>query len=154
MRAADVPGFVGFGRGREVTDISKLDGFTRGYIESALWSSTDTSDDGVTVHLDESDADLAPQTLAAMVADCDRFRAENDIDAACAAAECNDEQAGHDFWLTRAGHGAGFWDGDWPEPYASELDKASKAFGLFELYIGDDGLIYAGGYERYPEMPS
>jgi hypothetical protein len=25
------------------------------------------------------------------------------------------EEAGHDFYLTHTGHGAGFWDGDWPE---------------------------------------
>ena len=31
-----------------------------------------------------------------------------------------DEYAGHDFWLTRNGHGAGFWDGDWIAPVAGE----------------------------------
>lgn len=51
--------------------------------------------------------------------------------------------AGHDFWLTRSGHGAGFWDGDWPEPAASTLDKASKEFGNVDLYVGDDGQIHA-----------
>jgi len=34
-------------------------------------------------------------------------------------------QAGHDFWLTRNGHGAGFWDGDWPET-GDALTEASK----------------------------
>jgi hypothetical protein len=52
--------------------------------------------------------------------------------------------AGHAFWLTRNGHGAGFWDGDWPEPHASALDEASKAFGSFDLYVGDDGMIHGG----------
>ncbi len=51
--------------------------------------------------------------------------------------------AGHDFWLTRCGHGAGFWDGDWPEPAASVLTEASKEFGNVDLYVGDDGQIYA-----------
>lgn len=50
--------------------------------------------------------------------------------------------AGHDFWLTRNGHGAGFWDGDWEEPYASHMDKISKLAGEAEVYIGDDGLLY------------
>lgn len=50
--------------------------------------------------------------------------------------------AGHDFWLTRNGHGAGFWDGDWPEPHASILTEASKTFGETDLYIGDDGKVH------------
>ena len=52
-------------------------------------------------------------------------------------------QAGHDFWLTRNGHGAGFWDGDWSENYSKMFDEGSKAYGTFETSLGDDGLIYA-----------
>lgn len=37
--------------------------------------------------------------------------------------------AGHDFCLTRNGHGAGFWDGGWDETEASVLTKMSKAYG-------------------------
>ncbi len=50
-------------------------------------------------------------------------------------------QAGHDFWLTRNGHGCGFWDGDWPEPQASLLTQASKAFGGVDPYVSDDGEV-------------
>jgi hypothetical protein len=53
-----------------------------------------------------------------------------------------DEQAGHDFWLTRNGHGAGFWDGDWPEPAATELTDAAHAAGEISAYLGDDGFIH------------
>lgn len=53
-----------------------------------------------------------------------------------------DNSEGHDFWLTRAGHGAGFWDGDLPEELGERLTQASKAAGNREPYIGDDGLIY------------
>ena len=45
-------------------------------------------------------------------------------------------------WLTRNGHGAGFWDGDWPEPVASRLTKSAKRFGSFDLYVGDDGKVH------------
>jgi len=59
------------------------------------------------------------------------------------SGECTvDEKAGHDFWLTRNGHGAGFWDGDWQEPAGAELSKASKAFGEINLYVSDDGKLY------------
>lgn len=75
-----------------------------------------------------------PETLESSVSDCKRFQAENAEDLAWE----DDEQGGHDFWLTRNGHGCGFW----PEPAATRLTKASKAFGEVNLYVGDDGLIY------------
>ena len=53
-------------------------------------------------------------------------------------------KAGHDFWLTRNGHGAGFWDGDWDHtPYADKFTESSKAYGTFNLGLGDDGLVYS-----------
>jgi hypothetical protein len=39
------------------------------------------------------------------------------------------EQAGYDLWLTRNRHGAGFWDGDWPEPFATEATVRSRTYG-------------------------
>lgn len=122
-----------------------IDPFTAAYIEAALWSSTDDDQE----HLDANYTvdDLAPETLAKMVADCARFQAENaaDIhaDDACkfAADYSPSERAGHDFWLNRNGHGCGFWDGDWTEPHAYRLSAASEAFGQYDLYVSssDDG---------------
>lgn len=112
-----------------------MDTFTQSYIETALWSSTD--DDGEPLDERFTIEELSPETLAAMEADCKEFQAQ------AAAAICGHEgNAGHDFWLTRNGHGAGFWDGDWPEPSASELTSLSKNFGECSLYIGDDGALY------------
>jgi hypothetical protein len=112
-----------------------MDRFTEAYIEAALWSSVD--DSGNPLDSQYSSDDLAPETLAKMVDDCTRFQDDH------AALITDDKQAGHDFWLTRNHHGAGFWDGDWPEPSASTLTAASHAFGSFDLYVGDDGLLYA-----------
>lgn len=108
-----------------------LDIFTRAYIACALWST-------LTLEDNYSAGDLAPEALASIVADCARFQTEN----AEALAAHDPERAGRDFWLTRNGHGGGFWDGDWPEPEASALTAASKAFGTCDLYVGDDGRIY------------
>lgn len=53
------------------------------------------------------------------------------------------EQLGHDLWLTRNGHGAGFWDRDFgTEESRSALTAASKTMGERGIYLGDDGLIY------------
>lgn len=113
--------------------------FIDAYIEAALWSSTDdsTPQGGEPLDANYTAADIAPETLEKMKADCVRFEAENANDIAADL-----EQAGHDFWLTRNHHGAGFWDGDWPEPAASRLTAAAHRFGEFNLYVGDDGLIF------------
>jgi hypothetical protein len=52
------------------------------------------------------------------------------------------EIAGHDFWLTRQGHGAGFGDGDWPEEIDDRLHEAASKFGEVNVYVGDDGKVY------------
>jgi hypothetical protein len=44
-----------------------------------------------------------------------------------------------DFWLTRVGAGAGFWDGDYPEPQATLLTNASKRFGHVDVVEGEYG---------------
>jgi hypothetical protein len=50
------------------------------------------------------------------------------------------EQAGGDFWLTRNGHGVGFWDRGLGE-LGDRLTAASKPHGSSDLYIGDDGKV-------------
>lgn len=128
--------------------LTDFERFTNAYIECALWSST--ADDGTPLDRDYDESDIAEETHARMQADCAKFVEENaaTLDAADPQARarirCDTyEQAGRDFWFTRNGHGAGFWDGDWPEPYAKVLTDAAHAFGECDLYVGDDGRIYA-----------
>jgi hypothetical protein len=122
-----------------MTAWSDLDTFTAAYVECAMWSSNDelTPDGGEPLDANYTPDDIDPATLAGMVEECRAFQEANREHIAA-----NLERAGHDFWLTRNGHGAGFWDGDWPEPAATILDKASKAAGERNLYVGDDGRIY------------
>jgi hypothetical protein len=78
-----------------------------------------------------------------MVSDCGQFQITNRelLDWAEIRDGRSPHRQGHDFWLTRAGHGAGYWDGDYPETGA-RLTVASKLFKPVDLYIGDDGKIY------------
>ncbi len=117
-------------------NLHDLDDFTISYLETALWSSTDENGDP----LDDNYGieDIAPATLAEMVADCAAFQADHAADIAE-----REEQAGRDFWLTRNHHGAGFWDGDWDEEVGRRLTDASDHYGSVDLYPGDDGLLYA-----------
>jgi hypothetical protein len=122
-----------------------MDAFTKQMLETALWSSMDNADDSGGEPLDKnySIRDFSGWTLRGLARDAKRFQRENAADL----AEFDSAQAGHDFWLTRNGHGAGFWDGDYPEPQATRLTNASKRFREVDLYVGDDGKIYASGYE-------
>jgi hypothetical protein len=114
--------------------------FVAHYIECALWSSNDESDERGGKPLDENYGpdDLAPEARAGMERECASFIAASGVEG---SDNWNAEQAGHDFWLTRNGHGAGFWDrGHGAEGDA--LSKVAKSYGSSDLYIGDDGLLY------------
>lgn len=130
----------------------KMDTFTRQYIETALWSSNDNADDsgGEPLDANYSISDIDPATLKRMIQDCADF--QKDFGDLIDDDGGDYSQAGHDFWLTRNGHGAGFWDGDW-EKHGDELTEASKDFGEYYLHVGDDGVIYgdtSGGYRYNP----
>jgi len=112
------------------------------YIASAIWSSTD--DDGEPLDNDYSADDLDDETLAEMEADVKKFFDDNDdlIFRAWEEDDASEGDIGHNFWLTRNGHGAGFWDGDFPVT-GDDLTIESKKFGETSLYIGDDDKIYS-----------
>jgi hypothetical protein len=127
-----------------------MDKFLASYIETALWSSTDF--DGTP--LDDSkyaDAELDPKTRARMAADCEKFQAEyaklvsgldDSVLRSFPQSDHDGDRIAHDFWLTRNRHGAGFWDGDYPEPIATQLTDLAHSFGESDLYVGDNGKIF------------
>lgn len=144
----------------DIDGFERLDEFFDAYTRVALWSSTDNADDSGGQPLDRNydRTDIAPETLAQMRTDCiaflnhrlggrliaiaERLEAEGKWSLP-ARADCSVmEYAGHDAWLTRNGHGCGYFDGDWPRGIGEGLDKLAKQFGTFDLYLGDDGRIY------------
>lgn len=129
--------------------------FFEAYVTCALWSSSDESDEsgGEPLDCNYDDSDIAQSTLSEMATDCARFQTDNAALLEDYYAEIplgrdgNGEwtpeaQAGHDFWLSRNGHGAGFFDRDVPRKLRDTLQKAAREFGSFDLYVGDDGKIY------------
>ena len=111
--------------------------FLDAYIAVALWSSTD--DSGTPFDETYTTGDLSGDLMDHMIEDCAAFIAKADL------PDEKFTQAGHDFWLTRNGHGVGFWAR--PEVYgeekAQELTALAESFGPVDLYVGDDGRIYA-----------
>jgi hypothetical protein len=136
--------------GLNAANISGIDvhEFIKGYVACILWSSTDNND----VQLEEnySADDFSPEAHDRIEADCrsflhqagpfltaDRYKGQK--------LGTLESHAGHDFWLTRVGHGSGFWDGDWvgEEPgLDGPLTKAARSFGNLDPYVGDDGKIH------------
>jgi hypothetical protein len=134
-----------------------LDEFTKAYIEAALFSTNDESDEAGGDPLDDNYGveHIDSETLASIVADCALFQEyykEWMTEDFCTYSRCSAlEYAGHDFWLTRCGHGAGFWDGDWKEPAETILTEGAKSFGDFYLEVGDDGKIHGHSDNSKPE---
>lgn len=117
--------------------MTDLERFTTAFIEALYF--TDTGGEGQP----PSDAEIHPETLEDLKADCRSFWWRYGY--LVPQTDQAPEQAGHDFWLTRNGHGAGLWEEcDWPHPYGPLLDKGAKGMGPVDLYYDeDDGMIHA-----------
>lgn len=118
--------------------------FERQYIETMLWASRGlTSSEETDVECLDAIAgidDLSKEAIEKVKTDCKTFLEKyEEIET---AHEFDLTNVAHDFWLTRNGHGAGFWDGDYPEPEGSKLTELAKSFGEQTPILGDDGLVY------------
>ena len=125
-----------FNGSKMLRDAMRKSEFLTAYVEALFFTEVTPDSDE---EMKEKDAEDVSFSLARqLIHDCAIFEAAHDreIDSAYASA-------GHDFWLTRNGHGAGFWDGDWPKEEGERMDATSKSFGECEIYAGDDGLLYA-----------
>lgn len=52
-----------------------------------------------------------------------------------------DDYIGHDIWLTRNGHGAGFWDRGYPDHLQRIACAACKALGERNVWVDDNGVV-------------
>lgn len=135
--------------------VSKLTEFQRNYLHCALWSSHDDDDNPF-----DQDYDIDafhPYTLERQINDCVKFCTAN-RDLLKAAAEFLDNNPkllppngggtiallGHDLWLTRNGHGAGYWDRGLPKEIGDALSDAARKIGGVDLYV-DNGFIHQEG---------
>lgn len=133
--------------------LAKLDSFTRAYIECALWTSEESLKEDASSHKadfipaekwDVNIHALSDSALASIVEDCEAFQTDNSEllgKAKMAQDDYTDEKAGQDFWLTRNGHGAGFWDRGLGA-VGRGLTNVSKPYGSSDLYFGDDGKLH------------
>lgn len=114
-----------------------VESLLQSYLTCALWSSSDDSDDSLfdTYGI----GDIAEEAINSARSDVKSF-----LSKACVLlldSGLSEDSIGHDFWLTRCGHGAGFWArglGD----VGDALTAICEEFGNLDPYVGDDGFIY------------
>ena len=116
----------------------KMTSFLEQYLVTALWSSIDEKDNPFDDNY--SIDDFSEKALKQADKDCDLFieKAGDLLDS------FDDTDIAHDFWLTRNGHGAGFWDGDYPDDIGDKLTEIANDFRELYIYVGDDGQLYFG----------
>lgn len=132
---------------KSASKTASLDKFTEGYLVCALWAENDESDESGGNPLDQNYSihDFAPEALKEAQGVCQNFQ----HDAAALLEEAyqrgyTPERAGHDFWLTRNGHGAGFWDRDELRKggLGVKLSEIAHKYGDGNVYVGDDDKLY------------
>jgi hypothetical protein len=89
----------------------ELDEFTRAYIMAALWTFDEDAFSGeysTSGRFEILFPKIDREAVLKMVEDCAKFKKDNA--ALIHQAELKDSRAGHNFWLSRNGHGSGFFD--------------------------------------------
>lgn len=121
---------------------------THGYVTCALWTEAVNSydgDDTSFLSAGYGEDSLYPDALTMMREDVVSFvstgHEQHDADVYRFVQEYGAEQVGHDLWLTRNGHGTGFWDRGAGET-GERLTEMAHPMGESSLYLGDDGMIY------------
>ena len=131
-------------KGRTYQNVDRdLRDFACGYVVALFFTNGDSGDDDE-FSFDRLGAERLTQAARAIIIDdCASFLSMQ-TRAVIDACSGDYEQAGHDFWLTRQGHGVGFWDRKddvWPEAARDFLTARSKDFGEVYMYR-QKGWIY------------
>lgn len=117
---------------------TSYDKFLSGYRQAVLFADLDEG-------LNPSEVELSESFMEKTRNDCTMFFQKNILILMDAVDVPGYDwyKAGSDFWLTRKGHGAGYWDGDLPDEIGDLLtEKAQELLTHQCVYVGDDGLVY------------
>lgn len=100
-----------------------IDDMVTHYLTAALWLSTDDGDRPL--DHDYGLSDFTEDATSQALNDCTKFVEQ----AGELLNGITPESAGHDFWLTRNHHGAGFWDRGYPKAQGDGLTLLAYKFG-------------------------
>jgi hypothetical protein len=145
---ADARKFVKLQSRKQRPSKKASESFFRQYLATALWSSNDESNEtgGEPLDSNYSIDDFTKESLRKARKDCDNFvaYAAEDLEKLKEEHGADDGQNGHDFWLTRNGHGAGFWDRGYGK-LGDEISKKAKSFGEAHIMVGRGGKLHYEG---------
>ena len=106
--------------------------FFMAYLECAEWTNTEDAPP-LAKPLPRDGRSFSDEATQKARSDCEKFVKDN----AELLRGLDSEQCGHDFWLTRNHHGAGFWDrglGD----QGKQLTRAAQKFPEQHTWINDN----------------
>lgn len=107
--------------------------FFQSYLETALWASSDiNSKNNEPLDKNYCVYDFDDVCLEKLRNDCKEFYSDN-----YELIKSNLRLAGHDFFLTSNGHGAGFWDGDWEEEIGKKLTEESHKYNEVNFWVSE-----------------
>ena len=131
----------------EVTEVpapseEAVEAFVRGYVAAALWASVpldeDADDDRALDARGFTARDIAPDSMFAAENDCRAFVTDNWATLREVLDDSYTERdAGQDFFLSRNGHGAGFFDRGSSSCW-NDLQRAAKVWGETHATIDGD----------------
>ncbi len=96
------------------------------YLECALWSSSEESLNDAVID------DIAHECIDEAIADLKSFL--DSAERILKLTELSPSEIGHNYWLTREGHGTGFWDRGLGK-VGDDLTEISKWGGTQEIYL-------------------
>ena len=112
-----------------------------GYVDTALWAGSD--ENGHSLERNHDARDIEADAWLELLEDIRSFALEvGEIGGGMVGTVASAERVGHDFYLTRNRHGAGFWDGDYPDELGRRLTDAAHVYGTSELMPAGDGTLY------------
>ena len=112
------------------------------YLECATWLCGVFDEQGNVVYESLDDTDAMPNltALAAAEKQIRDFLCE-EVDEIIERCKILPDQIGNNLFLTRNGHGTGFWDRGWGAD-GDRLTALCKPMGEDNAYLGDDGTIH------------
>jgi hypothetical protein len=114
--------------------------FAKAYAEVALWATTDHNDKPLNKRFNIDS--FSESVWLVMLSQCADFLSRPEVQQLADNWGTEDyRQAGHDFFLTRNRHGAGFQDGHWGDS-GKPLAQLSHQFGESQPYDSCDGELY------------
>jgi hypothetical protein len=114
------------------------DEMLKGYLEAAIWLAEFNEDGDGDYYIDDvSDYSIksSKKDIKQFIERCILHGYIEDL-----TNKMSGSSIGHDFWLTRNGHGAGFWDRDLGD-LGDNLTTICEDFGTRNCFVEDDNKI-------------